>query len=277
MKPSYLRHLSLSLFPLALGLGACVDDNADSGMIILRAVAPEAGCMFPAEADLFVPSGHIDVAAATGYLVGPEVRNDLTLADGEARTPKTIFVSGAKIEIAFYQDDVFSAAEQATLTADGLTRFVAPVAGSIEPAGGTAVFPFEAVPTELLTAIGEKLQTLDRGRTLLDVKIRMVGTRGGSSVESNLFRFPVEVCANCGIQNLGDCTGVSTNQVIATGGVCQPFQDGHVDCCNGVDPDSLEVDCPTGMLPADAPAGATCQDNVDEPQPLICPARPPEL
>ena len=79
MKPSYLRHLSLSLFPLALGLGACVDDNADSGMIILRAVAPEAGCMFPAEADLFVPSGHIDVTAAAGYLVGPEVRNDLTL------------------------------------------------------------------------------------------------------------------------------------------------------------------------------------------------------
>lgn len=273
MKSPWMSHLLFATLPLALALGACVDDNADSGMIILRAVAPGDGCIFSADATDFLPSGHIDAAADRGYVVAPLIRNDLILAEGEAKTPKTIFVNGAQIVVKFYDTDVFTAAEQATMATNGLTRYLAPFSGSIAPNGSTGVFPFEAVPTALLTAVGEKLTAMNRFSTLLDVQIRVVGNRGGGDVESNLFRFPVEVCSNCERFVIGDCSTLNTSTTVRKGGVCSPSQDGQVDCCVGADPDLNEWPCnPDGTLLPNAPDGATCSNGVDDPRPLVCPA-----
>ena len=260
-----LPRTSTTLSILALGLGvtvglsSCVDDNADSALIILRAVTPDASCMFSATDSAFLPSGIIQADSVGGYLIGPEVRNDLTLLDGEAMTPKTVFVNGAEIEIRFYDEDLFDAATQAELTATGVTRFFAPFTGAVDPNGGTAVFPFEAVPDDLLRRIGAALPAVSaadpRPSTLLDVRIRMTGTRGGSSLESNLFRFPVEVCANCARDILGPCDAIPPNAMIRTGGACRPLQDGVTTCCTGADPD--------GVGPMTGP--------------LVCPARAPEM
>ncbi len=272
MKSPWMKPALLATLPFALTVGACVDDNADSGMIVLKAVAPEDGCTFSTDSEVFLPSGHIDAAADRGYLIAPLVRNDLTTITGEAVTPKTIFLTGAQIVVKFYDADLFSADEQAMMTTDGLTRYLAPFSGSIAPNGGKVVFPFEAVPTDLLAKVGAKLTAQSRFSTLLDVQIRIVGDRGGSEVESNLFRFPIEVCSNCERFVIGDCTTVNPNTVVRTGGVCAPSQDGQVDCCVGADPDLREVDCPGGTLPANAPDGATCNNGVDDPRPLVCPA-----
>lgn len=268
---------ALTILPLALGLAACVDGNADSALIILKAATAEAGCTFATDATTFQASGLIQADSLDGYLLAPLLRNDLTLADGEVATPKTMFVSGARVTIKFYDATLFTSAEQATMVTDGLTRFLAPLAGPLTPNGGVGVFPFVAVPVELLAKLKEKLAAAPTSHTLLDVQVTMSASRGGSTLESNLFRFPVEVCTDCVVHFLGNCADLSPTQSIQTGGLCSTLQDGRLDCCAGRDPDTLEVDCPGGMLPANAPAGSTCRDNVDEPQPTICPARTLQL
>lgn len=240
-------HLSLFIVPVALGLGACVSDNADSGLTILKAAVAESGCTFSLTAATFQASGVIQADSPDGYILAPVVRNDLARAEGEAETPKTVFVSGAQITIKFQDATLFTAAEQATMTTAGLTRFVAPLAGPVAPNGGVSVFPFGAVPVELLAMIKDKLAAGEQHHTLLDVQVTMTGTRGGSSIESNLFRYPVEVCDACVVRNLGNCADVDPAQVIATGGLCSLLQDARLDCCQRVDPDTAAV---TTICPA---------------------------
>lgn len=268
----------LSILPLALGLGACVDGNADSGLTVLQVIAPELGCTFPTgSTGTLQASGLIESDAGGGYLLAPEVRNDLTLVEGEAKSPKTIFITGARVEIEFYDTTLFSADEQATLAANGLTRFLVPFAGSVEPNGGTAVLPFETVPPALLRMIGEKLpppsDTNPAPRAVLDVRFREVGTRGGGDVESNLFRFPVQVCNDCLTNDLGHCAFLAPTTPVRTGGLCQVSQDAVLDCCID-DRDDLEVPCMEGEQP---PAGKVCDNGMADPETVVCPARPLKL
>lgn len=270
------RTLLLTSLPLALALGACVDDNADSGLTVLYVAAPESGCEYITPAPNFMVSGTIDTNAGHGYLLAPEVRNDITLLDGEAKSPKTVFVTGAEVEIAFYDTTLFTTAELAEMRTSGLTRFRVPVSGSVEPSGGTTIFPFTAVPTELIAAVAPKIPAPSAGnptpRVTLDVQFRLAGTRGGSSLESNLFHYPVDVCTDCLYHFLGKCVDSAYAQA-EVGGVCRPLQDGHLECCN-FDHDDYEVSCMPGQT---APAGRVCADLTDQPTVLRCPATPPEL
>jgi len=271
-----LRTLLLTSLPLALALGACVDDNADSGLTILYAAAPEAGCTFTTPASLFMTAGRIDTAAGHGYLIAPEARNDIALLDGESKSPKTVFVTGAEVEIAFYDTTLFTAAELAEMQTSGLTRFRVPVSGSVAPSAGTTIFPFTAVPTELIAAVAPKIPAPTGANptpaVTVDVQLRLVGTRGGSSIQSNLFHYPVDICTNCLFHHLGKCVDTAYAEA-ETGGVCRPLQDGHLECCN-FDHDDYEVTCMPGQS---APQGRACADQTDQPTLLRCPATPPEL
>lgn len=265
----------LTILPLALGLGACVDNNADSGLTILRAAAADDGCTFDADSDVFLSSGFVQSSSRLGYILAPLVRNDIALREGEvALTPKTVFLTAARVTIKFYDDDLFDDANTTRLTSEGLIRFQVPISGSIPPNFSTAVFTMTAVPGALLAEVNERLVTLNRGSTVLDVQVQVIGTRGGSELESNVFRYPVDVCLECAINILGDCADIPIGTEIATGGACQTVQDGFIDCCTGADPDDSEVDCEGGEVPG---KGETCADMIDQPQPLICPARPPQL
>lgn len=270
MTPLRSTSLSLTFLSLALGLGACVADNADSGLIVLRAATPDSDCRFAPGGDTFMTRGHIQ-SNAGGYLIAPEVRNDLALIEGESVSAKTILVNGARVEIEII-GDLFSDAEKAALAEEGLTRFEAPFSGSVEPNGSTATLPFELVPIPLLRRIGARLPAATEEdpfpSVLLDAQLRIIGTRRGADVESNLFHFPVDVCEDCLVRDLGQCVDLPSGQEVSTGGACQPLQDGVLDCCHGIDPDDLEVNCP-----AEEPGpGQSCDDGVNEEPPFVCPA-----
>jgi len=229
----------------ALALTACVDNNADSGLTILRNLAPATGCEITADSTSFRGSGLIDTGASSGYLFTPVARNDLLIADGESATARTIFVEGAHVTVGFFDDKLFTAAERDTFTTDGVTRFAIPTSGALDPGGGTATFNFEIVPVELLEAIGAKLPV--GGSTLLNVSVQIYGSRTGSTVESNVFKYPVEVCKDCLKRNLGACATLPSNFEADPGGACNLLQDGALDCCmNG----AIEV-CPA--TPTDPP------------------------
>lgn len=224
----HVHLLSLSLVG-ALALGACVDGDADAPMRIIGNVVPASGCVVDSSSNTFYDDGVIQTDALAGYIFTPSVVNEITLRDGEARGPKTIYVTGARVEIDFY-DPAFD-----SLVVDAsLLRFQVPVAGAIDPGGGKAAFSFEVVPQELVVKIGERLATITdaRQRTVLDVRIQMVGTKGGGSVQSNVFRYPVEVCIGCLLYDAGACATLPQGFSARTGGACQTAQDGVTDCCD---------------------------------------------
>lgn len=231
----------------ALALGGCVDNNADSGLTLLRNIAPSSGCVLAADSTDFRSSGRIQSDSGRGYLFTPIARNDLEIADGEPTSQKTVFVEGAHVTVGFYDADLFTSDEQAQFREDALTRFAVPTSGAIDPGGGTATFGFEIVPAELIELIDAKL-TDTQPSQLLDVTVELYGSRAGSSIESNTFRYPVEVCKGCVVENVGRCVDLPTDFAGGTGGACNALQDGVLACCTG--PNNEDV-CPA--VPATTP------------------------
>lgn len=240
------RSIVSAALPLLALVGACVDNNADSGLVILRNVAPELGCTVDPTSSAVRTSGIIEDDAVGGYVFTPVVRNDLVTFEGENITAKSIFIGGARVTIDFSDPELFTAAEQTTFDTDGLTKFVVPSSGAIDPNGGQQTFHLEVVPTDLLALIAPKLAAMTSTTdptpsTVLMVRVQFFGTRAGSEVSSNLFSYPVEVCHGCLTNVLGPCDTLSPDLEVQAGGECNAAQDGFTDCC--LAPDASLV-CP---------------------------------
>lgn len=231
MARSILSTVPLVVVALA---GACVENNADSGLVVVRNIAPATSCVVDPDSVLVQPAGTIEDDSVNGYVFTPLVRNDLVSAEGEPITAKSIFITGARVTIDFYDKELFTAAEQTQFDTDGLTKFLVPSSGAIEPDGGVSTFHLEIVPSELIAKIATKLATVTGDptpSTVLDVRVQFVGTRTGSDVSSNTFRYPVEVCHGCLTSSLGLCADLSTDVMARAGGACARDQDGVIDCC----------------------------------------------
>jgi hypothetical protein len=247
--------LAPSLFVVAAGLimAACVD-NGDSTVVILQNQVPGEACTVSgSETDTFISAGVIDARSTSGYVFTPLVKNFATAEAGQERL-RIAFVEGARVEITFLQDpDLFTETQLTAFREAGLTRFEVPMTGPIDPEG-TSSFVFEIVPPELLAQIAEKLPFTDNGfdrtSTLLQVAIRLVGSLGDDSFESQLYRYPVDVCVDCLINDLGACNALATSFVPTnTGGACNTAQDYTVDCCS----DDTGLVCPAvGTMPSAA-------------------------
>lgn len=239
-----IRPTSTSLLLLTglavTGLAGCVEDGADAPMRIVANIAPGEGCTVDSSSNVFIDDGLIDAMfTEQGYVFTPAVVNEITLVDGESAGPKTIYVEGARVTIAFYDTARFPAGSFDA----GLLEFQVPTSGSIEPEGGTAAFSFEIVPLELIRAVGTTLGT--GARTTLDVRIQMFGTKGGGDVESKTFRYPVQICVDCLLVDRGSCASLPASFTPSIGGACNVYQDANLDCC-----DSFAV------CPAARPMGA---------------------
>ena len=235
---------SFALAAVLAPLAACVDDDADAPMVILRNVVPIDGCVVDPDSAVFIASGRIqstlgDGKFSSGYLFTPSVRNDLVRFEGEAITPKTIFLRDARVLIDFVDPTLFTTEEQAAFQERGLTRFMVPISGSIEPGGGNVGLAFEIVPRQLLAAIGAKLGPLDT--TVVNVQVQVTGKRAGGDTESNIFHYPVEVCLSCLTVDVGTCAELPQGFQPSTGGACNLGQDGFLDCCDNGDD---EFRCP---------------------------------
>lgn len=224
------RLSSVATFLPLVALAACVDNSADAGMVILRNIAPEEGCVASTDSDVFQGSGKIQVDSAYGYVFTPLVRNDMTTLEGQSPTIRTIFLESTDVTVDFYDPELFTEAELTELETDGLTRFRTPIGGSIEPNGGLVTLNTVIVPAELLLAIAPKL-TPTRDRITLDVRVQVRGTQAGDAVTSNSFRYPVVVCRDCLRGVVGACDEIDPDAPYLQGGACGPLQDGLLDCC----------------------------------------------
>jgi hypothetical protein len=205
---------------------ACVADSGDGSMLILFNTVPTAsdtGCTIPTEeGGSFRQSGRIDVLApdvfsAASYELYPIVESRLESLGDEAQ--RTIAVHGAEVTL------------QST---DGALNdeFTRVFSGSLRPGGQTS-FSVQVVDAEHLRS----LSVGENETVTIIASVKIFGDLQGSEIESDPFDYPIDVCNGCLIGLLGDCDSLPSDFDARTGGECNAFQDGPLDCCtlNGED------------------------------------------
>jgi hypothetical protein len=209
-------------------------------MQVLRNQQPSEGCDISVDpSGPFQPRGLIDVSSTQGYRFTPLVQN---VAIANDNSMKRIFVEGANVDIEF----VGSNAPDPAAFQENYISFRSPFSGSIE-AEGFASFDFDIMSRELVAGLVGSVTPTSSIQLIASVTI--VGELDGDGIESNTFKYPIEVCDGC-MQNLiGACLGLDPTTEIAGGGACNPLQDGVIDCCTG---DGGELVCPAvPIIPPD--------------------------
>jgi hypothetical protein len=101
---------------------------------------------------------------------------------------------------------------------------------------------FEIIPVETLRAIRSSIGDTEHFRAEVLATITVVGELNGDETVAQPFTFPVTVCTDCVISEIGPCPTTGTPR---TGNPCNPFQDGALDCCVEAD-NSLTCPARTG-------------------------------
>jgi hypothetical protein len=205
-------------------------DNGDEALLILQNQFPQEECIISGDEDSVVQDdGTLDVVGGSGYLFTPLVKNTAVGATG-TEAQRRLFIKSARVDISFADVSLFSDAELQQYEDAGLTRFEVPLAGSVSPDGGTLALSFDIIQAALTRVLSDKIAGDAELLVLADIRVR--GTLGGSTIESQKFRFAVRVCANCLVTVLGTCELVQESGITPfTGNPCNPFQDSPVDCC----------------------------------------------
>jgi hypothetical protein len=226
-----------SVAVLAPALAGCLASNGDQGMLILNnsAVAAGAtGCTFSGDVSQpFVSHGIISTLSPVPYLMTPLIQSRIQPQMTGDTSIRTITLQGADVTLTvasislMSQTAGFSTPPAPDLGADG--KFKSLFSGSIMP-GGTANVGMDLIPLTVLNTIAMQAPTADTHvHAEVVANVTAYGTMGGDKVTSEPFQYPVTVCNDCVVVDLGLCNTMTMTML--TGDPCNVFQDGTVACC----------------------------------------------
>lgn len=217
-----MRLALITLAP-AFVLGACAG-HGDEGMVVLNntAVGTATSCSLSGDpSQPFQPMGTISVFSPGPYLVTPLIQSRITADPTNAAqiTQRTIQLQGAHVHLSFPSGSTTVTTDPGNLNFDAL--FSADL-----PPEGTANVAFGLIPAGLI-ADAAKLGGTVNVEVLANVTI--FGSLGGDRIDASPWEYPVTICSNCIVNDLGACSmsTMATNK----GNPCNVFQDGVVDCC----------------------------------------------
>ncbi len=221
---------------LAPALAGCVASNGDQAMLILNNSALSIGaigCSFTGDINQpFISHGEISTLSPVPYLLTPLIQSRITAEMMGDTSQRTITLQGADVtltvaSVSLMSPTGFSTPPAPDLGADG--KFKSLFSGSILP-DGTANVGMDLVPLTVLNTIAMLATTPDTHvHAEVVANITAYGTMGGDKVTSEPFQYPVTVCNDCVVVDIGACT--STTMKSMTGNACNVFQDGTVECC----------------------------------------------
>lgn len=215
---------------LAVSLAACADDTG-GGLVIRQNLAPpETGCIFQPEATSpYFARGTISMFSPSPYVMTPLIESRITAMDG-MESQRTVLVRGARVDLRIEGATADNASIDIT-AADfpaGSLKFTSLFSAPVAPNGGLSVGDFDLVPTAVIAELRSRFGNMRNVNVQLVGAIKVYGDLGGDEVESDSFEYPVTVCTDCIVNNIGECPSPDT---VRTGNPCNPFQDGIVDCC----------------------------------------------
>jgi hypothetical protein len=196
----------------------------------------------------FIAHGQIYSKSSQGYLLTPLNQSRVTSSgagSGASVDPstRTIYLKAANIDLEVkaasveHADGSFS---NPTVTIpSNLAKQSSLFSAALQPAGSVNV-AFEILPVQTLRAIEQAVAAAptDRFRVEVLATVTIVGELNGDDQSAQPFTYPVTVCNDCVVHNVGKCPMTGVPRI---GNACNIFQDGDVDCC--VDDNNLLV-CP---------------------------------
>ncbi len=220
----------------AFALTGCKVEGSRT-LLIVKNQPPEEGCVFSAtEGELYLGQGIVDTNSPGGYLFTPIARNTAIADDALNPSRRTIVLEGAEVRLTL-DSALVPEKEQEALRADGLLEFTQVFTATLAPAG-TAGLGFEIIPTDVLEFLAP---LLGGERTLVTAEIVIFGKMANeSTIESVPFVFPVYVCTDCMVANVGACADVTEDG--EAGYPCSGrLQDKLLECCTN---SAMEAVCP---------------------------------
>ncbi len=227
--------LRLVTLILPLGLVACVE-SGDEGIYVLNNTAPPSGsCSLTGGADQpFLSHGTVNYLSPVAYVMTPLIQSRIQPVMGVDDQSKTVQLRGADVALTLkavtihHPDDSFTTTQPNKM----LQALSVLFSGSLGPGASINTF-VDAIPPGTLRQIaamsGANLTTDSfQAEVLASVVIR--GVINEDTITSSTYEFPITVCNDCVIRNLGACP-LPAMTTVSAGNACNPFQDGVVDCC----------------------------------------------
>jgi hypothetical protein len=241
----------LVMLSAVTALSACANQG-DEGFIVLNNTAVTTTCALSGDpAAPFIAHGEIYSGSPQGYFMTPLIQSRVSSSGagsgaGVDPTTRTIYLKGANVTldvkaVSIEHGDGSFANTTITLPTD-LAKFSALFSAALPPAGSVNV-GFELIPVQTLRAIesAANLADTDRFRAEVLATVSVFGELNGDEQVAQPFTFPVTVCNDCVINDLGPCPVMATPR---SGNACNPYQDGVFDCCE-IAPNQLV--CPARM------------------------------
>lgn len=167
---------------------------------------------------------YLGAGQTTGYYMFPLMKNNMMSTTGSGEGEQNCMtVREAKVNL------------KLGALGDGVetTKYKVLTAVTICP-GETRAVQLQVIPPHIVESIASRVP--ENGMEHASVEIKMVAKRGRTTIESNTFVFPINICNGCLIKNLGDCNSPAIPNDPAMGNDCNPAQDNRLDCCTtGVD------------------------------------------
>jgi hypothetical protein len=179
-----------------------------------------------------VSHGTLDLLLPSDYLFIAQMKSRITALVGQ-EDQRTIILEDAKVDIAFPDSQLFSAAELAALQTSSLIKFKSLFSGVLPPNGGIADGPFVLIPAGLVQAIAAKVDLKQQVRVEAVATFTIEGNMSGATVVSQPFTYPVTIGNQVAVNVAGACDLPKAFGAPRPGYVCNPAQDGIVDCCQG--------------------------------------------
>jgi len=244
--------LTLTLTATVCGLAFDGCGGPTGEFFILHIQVPAEGCVIPADRNApYKGEGVLDVRVPTprpdiAYELFPLLENDLTSEGQGGVEPNRIALAGFDVDINFVDGSDAARAFFESLALDpstqALLHYQVPWSGSVDPAGGTTSTSTNAFPAETARRLRDSGVLTDGSVALVDAKVRAFGHKLAGSITSDVFTYPIQVCDGCLINSMTTCPASGH---VLQGGICNPGQDGLVDCCTR----GTDLICPATSAP----------------------------
>jgi hypothetical protein len=218
-------------------VAGCAADSNDSSILVLKNVHADTTCTTTGlQTETSIPHGSLDILLPTDYLFIAQMESRIVSAVAQV-DQRTIISKFAKVDIAFPNSTLFSAAELADMQTAGLTHFRSNFSTPILPNDGIADGGFVMIPAGLAQKVLAKsgltgFTDTHSFRLEAEATFTVEGDMSGTTVNSQPFTYGVTLGNFTSISILPQvCPVAATGTTLRTGYACNPLQDGVVDCC----------------------------------------------
>lgn len=220
------------LMPLALV--ACVD-SGDEGIYVLNNTAVADSCTLSGSPDqAMLGHGLVYWGSPVPYVLTPLIQSRITANENGDDLSRTVQLRGADVTLTLKAVSIDHPDGSVTVTQPEtqLAQFTTLFSGAIAPGGSVNAFVDVLPPATMRQVASDSGADLTNDSLNAEVLASVVirGDINGTTITSAPYLYPITVCNQCVVTNLGACPLPSSVQV-RTGNGCNPYQDGVVDCC----------------------------------------------